>query len=175
MTELTAADLVSLRAAEHGLDRPGATADELARFDRLYPVPPAGLREVLVAVDGEWFPGGLVPHCRLAGVAEILTNRDDLGLMVREDETLPEYFLHFVPFLHTDVKSDVGVFTADSPVLPNRIVEVHYESGEAIVWDDSLHRFFARLMAPPPGDAIAALGREFPVPGQTPVSLFDLG
>lgn len=174
MTDTTAADLVRLRAVERGLDRPGATADELERFDEVFPVAPTGLREVLVAVDGEWFPGGLVAHCRLAGIAEILANLDELEERVREGE-LPLYFEHFVPFLHTDVKSDVGAFTADSPVLPNHIVEVHHETGEAVVWDDSVHRFFARLMSPPPGDAIALLGREFPAPGLAATSLYDLG
>jgi hypothetical protein len=166
MTELTAVDRVRLRAAECGVVRPGATADELARFDEAYPAPPEGLRDLLAAFDGEWFPSELVPHCRLVGVAEILTDLDSIEEMVVGDTALPECFEHFVPFLRTDAKSDVGAFTADSPILANVVVEVHYQSHGAVVWSESVDAFFARLLAADaPDDPIRALGSAFPIEG----------
>jgi hypothetical protein len=166
MTELTAVDRIRLRAAASGVVRPGASLDELARFDEAYPSPPAGLRELLAVFDGEWFPGELVPHCRFVGIAEILTDLDEIEGRVVGDEALPELFEHFVPFLRSDVKSDVGAFSADSPALANLVVEVHYESGGAVVWAESVDAFFARLLAEDaPDDVIRTLGSVFPVEG----------
>ncbi len=92
--------------------------------------------------------------------------------MVESDETLPSCFLEFVPFLNTDVKTHVGVFTQFSIVFPEAVAELHYESGEIILWADTIEGFISQLLLrqPPIGD----LGNYFPAQGMSVTSIHTM-
>lgn len=95
-----------------------------------------------------------------------------LRVMVEEDDTLPPSFLDFIPFVHTDCKTDVGLFTQQSAFMPGSVVEYHYETGQLVHWANSIPEFLALLIAP--DGTPTGFGLEYPSLGRAAVDLYDL-
>jgi len=95
-----------------------------------------------------------------------------LRSMVEEEETLPPSFLNFVPFVHTDCKTDVGLFTQQSSFMSGSVVEYHYESGEFVHWATSIQEFLSLLITSE--GTPTGFGLEFPSLGRSAVDLYDV-
>jgi hypothetical protein len=106
---------------------------------------PKEICELLKVQNGEDPLRTLYLSGTFAGFAQIRQSLEMLRQMVEDDETLPEEFLGYVPFLSLVSKSDIGVFRADASIFPGEVVEYHYESGEVIRWGRSLESFMKGL------------------------------
>ena len=130
---------------------------------------PKDVLELLSVQDGEDPFKALSLGFRFIGAQEITDTMTNLRGMVEDDETLPPAFLEFVPFAHTSVKTDVGVFTGKSGFVPGHVVEYHYETGEFVVWASDVATFLEVLLS---SDSCSSmLGFEFPCRGMAVITL----
>lgn len=152
----------------------GTVAPSATSGESLFPVDsysafPKEVLELLAVQDGEDPFKALSLGFRFIGAQEIAETMANLREMVEDDETLPPAFLEFVPFLHTGVKTDVGVFTGRSGFVPGRVVEYHYETGEFVVWASNIETFLEGLLSS--DSSLARVGFEFPCSGMSVVDL----
>lgn len=130
---------------------------------------PDAIRELLQVQDGEDPIKAYALGYRFISECEIASVLENLREMVEADGTLPPCFLEFIPFLRTDCKTDVGIFTLDSSFKPGEVVEYHYESGEFVSWAPSIASFLS-LLVTPDGQPLP-FGLEFPPVGRLSVDL----
>lgn len=108
---------------------------------------------------------------RFMSIANIGAAMVNLREMVEEDETLPPAFLQFVPFLHTEVKTTVGVFREPSMHASLGVIEYQYESGEFVRWSCSIEAFTLSLASA--ASPFHRLGSCFPMPGLDVVDIHE--
>jgi hypothetical protein len=147
----------------------GATPDTLETLRTRHSAFPAAVLDLLAIQDGEdtLFAKGT----RFYSASEISEALSNLRSMVLDEATLPSPMLEFVPFLTTDVCTDVGVFTSQSPVRPGCVAELDYESGQLVWWAASVQEFVSNLRTvvhPNHG-----LGITFPAGARQPESIYD--
>ena len=150
----------------------GASPEAIAGLRGKHPAIPAAVLDLLVIQDGENPVRVFASGVQFLSAAEIADAMNSLRDMVEVEELLPSSMLHFIPFLTTDVNSQVGVFTADSPWWPGHVAEWHSEASEICSWAASVEDFIDTLrdIARPK----TGLGFVFPAEGKVPTSVFDL-
>jgi hypothetical protein len=147
---------------------PGETGNSRpAAFDL-----PDDIRSLMQVQEGEDSIKSFGLGYRFLSSAAIAESVAGLRDMVEQDDTLPPAFLCFIPFVHTDCKTDVGLFTQQSPLMPGSVIEYHYETGEFVHWATSIPEFLSLLVTAE--GTPTAFGVEFPSLGRSAVDLYDV-
>ena len=143
----------------------GASNDQLLELSACHPALPPEILNLLRVQNGEDPMLTFGMGYRFLSTEEIAQYIRVLREMVEDDETLPAAFLEFVPFLHTEVKTDVGIFTARSDHFPREVIEYDYETGAFIRWALTVPAFVQALAR---GDgSYHRFGCQFPADGQS--------
>jgi hypothetical protein len=155
-----------------GTRRPGASPTEIADLTKRQGDLPEAVLTLLRLQNGEDPTLTFGKSYRFMAADEVAESMKDLKVMVEEEETLPRLFLEFVPFMHTEVKTEIGVFRCARSGSPRGVVEYHYETGEFIEWSANIDSFIVDLaLGEPPFDN---LGSHFPAPGLNVVDVSNV-
>ena len=156
--------------SDRGTRRSGATEAEISALRARHGDLPEAILAMLRVQNGEDPMLTFQKGYRFVGATELREEMDGLREMVEVDETLPPAFLDFVPFLHCEVKSDVGVFRPSSGQAALGVIEYHYETGEFVRWSSSIEDFIESLAAAK--EPFNRLGTLFPMSGLDAVDCY---
>ena len=142
-------------ARRQGLLNPPASLLDIEALKQLRSAIDPFLVLMFSAFDGERDQGALLPAHRIRRAPEVIAAAKNCADMVLTDEILPPCFLEYLPLIATPIKNDIGVFSFNSSLAPGAVVELDYESGEAMIvatsWAGYLEAYIALSAGRPDG------------------------